>query len=299
MASKGNIYQISNIQNLRRHQERKEIISKNLSAIPQSYNYDINKYIDYCQNTEQSEYNIESTLDFLYISLSIERVKKTTWERRLASLKKYFQVQCNILISDNSDWSKEVSVLRELYKEEQYSELIHLNGKSPVNKIELLDMIRVLPTREKAICLVQLITANRPSEMVRLKIANFNLESRYVNIYMKKQREWQQKRLTQEVVKSVKDYIDEYELQFDDYFIGRLNRSGKYISVQASDSGYRYMLSKWTGLTSYNFRKTQVTAMHSAGADLPTIAKQTGHKSLDTITKHYLSVSDDRIDKYL
>lgn len=36
------------------------------------------------------------------------------------------------------------------------------------------------------------------------------------------------------------------------------------------------------------FLKSQVVAMHAAGADLPTIAKQTGYKSLKTLDQHYL-----------
>lgn len=39
--------------------------------------------------------------------------------------------------------------------------------------------------------------------------------------------------------------------------------------------------------------------MHEAGADLATIAKQSGHKNLETINKHYLSVNDRTIDGYL
>ncbi|WP_342598611.1 tyrosine-type recombinase/integrase [Psychrobacillus sp. FSL H8-0483] len=46
-------------------------------------------------------------------------------------------------------------------------------------------------------------------------------------------------------------------------------------------------------------RKTQITAMHEAGADLATIAKQSGHKNLETINKHYLEVSDRTVYKYL
>jgi len=38
-------------------------------------------------------------------------------------------------------------------------------------------------------------------------------------------------------------------------------------------------------------------AMHAAGADLPTIAKQTGHKSLETLVQHYLTVSETTNDK--
>jgi len=42
-----------------------------------------------------------------------------------------------------------------------------------------------------------------------------------------------------------------------------------------------------------------VVAMHAAGADLPTIARQTGHQSLDTLIQYYLTVSEMTIDKYL
>ncbi|MGE7949555.1 tyrosine-type recombinase/integrase [Lysinibacillus sp. NPDC093688] len=56
---------------------------------------------------------------------------------------------------------------------------------------------------------------------------------------------------------------------------------------------------KWLGFAPYTLRKTQISAMHEAGADLATIAKQSGHKNLETINKHYLSVNDRTIDKFL
>ena len=39
--------------------------------------------------------------------------------------------------------------------------------------------------------------------------------------------------------------------------------------------------------------------MYENGADITTIAKQSGHKSLETITKHYLEVNDTTVDKFL
>ncbi len=39
--------------------------------------------------------------------------------------------------------------------------------------------------------------------------------------------------------------------------------------------------------------------MHESGVELATIAKQSGHKNLETINKHYLSVNDRTIEKYL
>lgn len=42
---------------------------------------------------------------------------------------------------------------------------------------------------------------NRPSEMVRLKIEDFDLDARTVNVWLKKQKTWHNKRVTQDVVK--------------------------------------------------------------------------------------------------
>lgn len=76
-------------------------------------------------------------------------------------------------------------------------------------------------------------------------------------------------------------------------------KNGRYESTAISEIGYYNALQRWTGLTGYNFRKSQVVAMHAAGADLPTIAQQTGHKSLETLIQHYLTVSETTVDKYL
>lgn len=70
-------------------------------------------------------------------------------------------------------------------------------------------------------------------------------------------------------------------------------------STAISEIGYYSFLQRWTGLTGYNFRKSQVVAMHAAGADISTIAQQTGHQSLETLIQHYLTVSEGTIDKYL
>ncbi|RST59933.1 hypothetical protein D5F11_009480 [Siminovitchia terrae] len=91
----------------------------------------------------------------------------------------------------------------------------------------------------------------------------------------------------------------QYKLKPGDYFVGEVSQIGEYKSRAISETAYRKNLKKWTGYAPYNFRKTQVLSMHVAGADLSTIAKQTGHKSLETIDKHYLEVSDPTLDKYL
>lgn len=282
----------------RRHQARKEHIEKKSKEISNRYDGDINLFLDYCEQTKQLD-DVESMLDYLYVSLTEQKVKKNTWERRLAAIRKYLTVAYDVNFRTEENVAKELTAMRKMYEEEQNAHLIRVQGKSPVNKDELLELINELPTRARAICLVNLITANRPNEMVRLKVRDFNFEGRTVSIYLKKQKEWHNKRLTLDVIRAVRSYIREYKLKEDDYFVGRVYKNDRYESSQISETAYAKSLQKWTGLTGYNFRKTQVVSMHEAGADLPTIAKQTGHQSLETITEHYLTVSDSTVDKYL
>ena len=113
------------------------------------------------------------------------------------------------------------------------------------------------------------------------------------------QKRWHTKRLTPEIIHAIDVYIREYDLKADNYFVGRVYKNGRYKSTAISEIGYGKALKRWTGITGYNFRKSQVVAMHAAGADLPTIAQQTGHQSLETLMQHYLTVSKITIDKYL
>lgn len=282
----------------KRYHKRKIHIDKKMEEIPKQYEGDIRRYKKYCCNTGQIV-GTEAMLDYLYISLIEQKVKKTTWERRLAAIRKYLSVIHRIEFKAEARVVYELSAIRKMYREDRYAHLLQVRGKSAIDKKELMDILNRLPIRAKAICLVNLVTANRPNEMVRLRVRDFDLKNRFVHVYLKKQKRWHTKRLTLEVVNQISIYIREYALKPDDYFVGRVYKSGRYESTAISEIGYYKALQRWTGLTGYNFRKSQVVAMHAAGADLPTIAKQTGHQSLETLMQHYLIVSEITLDKYL
>jgi len=295
----GELLRTESFRTKQRHAERKQRVKENESRIPERYEGDIRRYLEFCGETYQED-GVEAMLDYLHVSLNEHRVKKNTWERRLAAVKKHLAVTQGIDFKTMPEVSKGIKSMRMDYKEEENAKLVQLTGKSPVMKDELLNTIHGLTdVRAKAVCLVNLVTANRPSEMVRLKIEDFDLDGRFVRVYLKKQRTWHNKRLTLDAVKAVKAYIRKYNLKGNDYFVGRVNKHGTYESAEMTEVGYSKALQRWTGLTGYNFRKTQVVSMHEAGADLATIARQTGHKSLETIAKHYLTVSDSTVDKYL
>lgn len=287
---------VDDINTRRRRLERQRKIQEQENRIPERYEGDIKRFIRYCEETRQTE-SVETLLDYLYFSMTEQRVKKSTWERRLAAVKKHLRV--NLGLSFSKEAGEEIGAMRAMYKNEENAELTHMQGQNATDKGELLALIDKLDTRAKAVCLINLVTANRPSEMVRMKIGDFDLPSRSVRVYMKKQKEWHYKRLTVESVKAVKDYIKEYKLTKDNYFVGRVRRGGHYESVEISEIGYNKAIQKWLGVAPYTLRKTQVSSMHEKGADLPAIAKQTGHKSLVVLSKHYLTVNDKTVDKYL
>jgi len=289
---------LNSLKTQKRYRERKVYIEKKMEEIPKQYDGDIRRYKEYCYSTGQV-IGAEAMLDYLYISLTEQQVKKTTWERRLAAIRKYLSVIHKIDLKGEAGVAYELSGIRKMYQEDQYAHLTQVRGKSAIDKKELTDMLLRLPIRAKAICLVNLVTANRPSEMVRLKINDFDLKNKCVHVYLKKQRRWHTKRLTPEVIHAIDVYIREYHLKADNYFVGRVYKNGRYKSTAISEIGYYQFLQRWTGLTGYNFRKSQVVAMHAAGADISTIAQQTGHQSMETLVQHYLTVSEVTIDKYL
>lgn len=282
----------------KRHAELQKFVLEKEKEIKPGYQSQIKLFLEYCAATDQPV-NVTAMLDYLYVSITEQLVKKTTWELRVVAIRRHLTVTQEIKFAEQPQVSSTLKALRAMFKEEGRADQIRLEGKAAVDKTELLTMMDKLPVRAKAITLINLITANRPSEMVRLRIKDFNLEGRFVSVYLEKQSKWHNKRLHPEAVKAVRDYIRAYKLKGDDFFVGRVYKGGRYESKEVSEAAYTKSLQKWMGLTGYNFRKSQVVAMHEAGADLPTIAKQTGHKSLEVISKHYLSVSDSTVDRYL
>lgn len=278
------------------HAKQRADLIEQVQTIPERYAGDIRLFAVYCMETQQTE-DVDALLNYLAYSIQTQKVKKSTVERRYAAVKKHLEVTCGLNLTP--DQQETVSQLRAVFQLEAYKAQTRREGQPPAIKQEVMEMVRAMNPREKAICLVNLITANRPTEMVRMQIRDFDLTGRSVAVYLKKQNEWHNKRLTQETVKAVREYIDTYKLQPDDYFVGRMSRWGHYESAQITEGGYYKLIRRLLGFAPYTLRKTQVSAMHEAGADAHTIAQQTGHKSIKTLTDHYLTVSNTTVDKYL
>ncbi|EON72991.1 tyrosine-type recombinase/integrase [Lysinibacillus sphaericus] len=259
------------------------------------YAGDFKRFEEHCFNNGHF-ITFESLEVYLYKTIQ-SGLKLTTFNRRSAAIKYHLENSFGLLQTEEQ--RKRIKQLRSIYNNHERSEQKRIRGQSALPKEEVIKQINQLDTRAKAISLLNLITACRPSEMIRLKVKNIDLIGRSVNVYMQKQSEGQVKRLTLECVNTVGAYIKKYGLTGEDYFVGKVDKHGNYYSSCISDTAYRKTIHKWLGFAPYTLRKTQVTAMHEAGADVATIAKQSGHKSLETITKHYLDVNGMTVDEYL
>lgn len=273
-----------------------EQIQKQVDKKSKTYSGDFQRFETYCK-----ENGLDLTFDSLHAYL-LDTIKDgfklSTFNRRAAGVKHFLINKLGLI--ETSEQAKSVAYLRQIYNEVEFAGQKLVNkGQSAQPKDEVIELINKLDTRAKAISLFNLITACRPSEMVLVKVEHIDLNNRSVNIFMKKQKEWHNKRLTLEVVNALKTYIKKYNLKGDNYLVGKVDKHGHYTSVQVSDVAYRKSIHNWLGFAPYTLRKTQVSAMHEAGADLATIAKQSGHKNLETINKHYLSVNDRTVDKFL
>ncbi|WP_233204414.1 hypothetical protein [Sporosarcina sp. P17b] len=104
----------------KRHYERKVDIENKMGEIPRQYEGDIRRCKEYCTNTSQL-IETEALLDYLYISLTKQRIKKATWERRLAAIRKYLTLIHSIDFKGRSRVAYELSAMRKMYREDQYA----------------------------------------------------------------------------------------------------------------------------------------------------------------------------------
>lgn len=265
------------------------------------YKYDIKHFVQFCADHHLAE-NYNSLKLYMHYSLTEQRIKYSTFERRLAGVKFYLK---SLGQQPTEQQLEEIRLVRALYNEPEYLRLKPQIGQRVEKQDDVLRLIDRFDTddptniRIRAICLVNLITACRPTEMVRIQLKDFDLQNRTVWIMQTKQGSMVEKRITLECVQAVERYIRTFDLQPDHYFVGKMDKWGHYHSVKMHESSYHRSTKKWLGFAPYTFRKTQITSMYNKGADIPTIAKQSGHKSHQTIMEHYIQIKKDDVDEFL
>ncbi|MFJ7731538.1 tyrosine-type recombinase/integrase [Lysinibacillus sp. NPDC097231] len=283
------------VQSLVENKKVNDNIQQQIDNKSKMYEGDFNRFMQYAEQKKQP-ISFETLEKYLLHTIETG-LKLSTFNKRSAGIKHFLVNACGL--TETEEQNKRIALLRQKYNDTDYAKQKLIKGQSAQSKDEVKALIEKLGTRAKAIALFNLITACRPSEMINIKIEDIDLDNCSVNVYMQKQSEWKSKRLTLESVNAIRAYIKEYGLNNDSYLVGKVDRYNKYHNTKISDTAYRKSIHKWLGFAPYTLRKTQISAMHEAGADLATIAKQSGHKNLETINKHYLSVNDRTVDKYL
>lgn len=293
---------VFSLQQYKMKQQKDETIRAMKMKKLDMYQSDFNLFQNFCEKHFLRK-DFDSLELYLHELITQQKVRLSTFNRRFAGVKYWLVNELELQIS--SEQEAGVKMLRALYDEEDYLRLKPMRGIRAEEQSDVLRLIdrydtnKKSDTRKRAICLVNLITANRPSEMVRLKVGDFDLENRIVQVVMVKQGEMKEKRLTLECVQAVRNYIAACKLTSEDYFVGAADKWGNHTSRQISEVSYNQAIQSWLGFAPYTFRKTQITAMYQNGADIPTIAKQSGHKSHQTIMEHYINLKSDDVDEYL
>ncbi|WDV09277.1 tyrosine-type recombinase/integrase [Lysinibacillus irui] len=281
----------------------KEIKGLTKEKKKKDYEGEFNLFKKWC-STNHYSIDFHGAEKYLLNEVEIKGIRLNTMNRKVAALRFYLsELHAQI---EPEEFSDSIKAMRDLYNFEPYLERKGINPVTfAMQKEEALSLIDKYDTenpediRIYAICLVNLITANRPSEMVRLRIKDFDFSRREVAVKLVKQKTLHRKRLTMAALFAVQKYISSFKLTPEDFFVGKVDKWGNYNSVQINPNTYRQNIKKWINVAPYTLRKTQITSMHRNKADLATIARQSGHKSVQTISEHYIKLDSADLDDYI
>lgn len=294
------IIQLSHFQDDKRINEIKALTKEKKKK---DYEGEYNLFKKWCSNNYYSTDFIGAE-KYLLHEVEVKGIRLNTMNRKVAALRFYLTELQGFI--EPEVFSESVQAIRDLYNFEPYLEKKGINPVTfAMQKEEAISLIDKFNTdklddiRIYAICLVNLITANRPSEMVRLRVKDFDFSKREVAVKLIKQKALHRKRLTMEAIFAVQRYISSFKLAPDDYFVGKVDKWNNYSSVQINANTYRQNIKKWINVAPYTLRKTQITSMHRNKADLATIARQSGHKSVQTISEHYIKLDSTDLDDYI
>jgi len=147
------------------------------------------------------------TLEFyLHQLIAQQHVRLYTFNRRLTGREVLIVYEHGFQFISAHEAS--VKLLCSLYDQEAYMRLNPVRWKrAGKNKVMYChyNTDKKIDICKHAICLVNLIMANPPLEMVRLKVHGFDLANRTVQVMTVKQGEMKEKRLTQECVQAIQN----------------------------------------------------------------------------------------------
>lgn len=288
---------VIDFENIMENKKVDAAINQQMKKKSDMYAGDMKRFNDYCQQTNKA-ITFDSLEKYLFYTITEQKLKLSTFNRRCAGVT-YFLIN-EYGLTQTEKQKQRINVIRDMYNNEEYKDGKQMEGKSALAHGEVMDRINELAIRERAICLLSLVTASRPSELIQLQVKHINLDNRTMNVWLQKQGKWHTKRLTKECVDTLRAYFKEYQLESEHFVVCKTERKQIVRNESISDTALRKMMKKHLdGLTPYNLRKTQATHMYNNSNDLALVSEQTGHKDLQTLRTHYVEVDKTRLDKYL
>ncbi len=283
-------------------------------------NNQINNYLEYCQYQKRLDdkslkaYRIdlgqfsqqymktritEITSDMLesYITILNKTYKPKTVKRKIASLKAFFSYLEYKDYIEKNPFNKVKTKFREpiilpktipLYTVETFLATIYKQQKEANTIYQKRNALR-----DAAVIELLFATGLRISELCSLRKNDIDLFDQTVLVYGKGSKERRIQIGNDDVIKILKQYKKEYEVEIENcnYFFA--NQSGQKLSDQA----VRRMINKYSSIaaidlhiTPHMFRHTFATSLLEADVDIRYIQEMLGHSSIN-ITQIYTHVA--------
>lgn len=290
------------IENLNLNKENKKILDeyqmelitvkyKEKDTTVSSYIEDLYKYLEYMESkniTNVKKIKYEDIVDYLKY-LDNNNYMVTSITRKIVSIKlfhKYLNEKYNI--PDES-----IKITNPKF----YRKLPNILTIEEVDKLLDIKLHSAFDYRNKAMLELMYSSGLRVSELVDLKLANLNLEDRYVRCLGKGKKE-RIVPIGEIALDYLKIYINEYrDSMLKGYYTEHvfLNNHGKNMTRQ----GFFLIIKKLAeehhidkNITPHMLRHSFATHLLNNGADLRTIQEMLGHSNIST-TQIYTNVSSD------
>lgn len=263
---------------------RKELDEKTIKA----YRIDLNKFFCFAANSNPNKECIENFITYLHKSY-----KQKTVKRKIASVKAFYAY-----LEDED--IIEVSPFRRI--KVKFKEAVILPRIIPRNDIERLlnnmysfrySSEHRFILRDIAVVEVLFATGARIYEISNLKKDCFDLNTGFMRIMGKGDKERVIQIADSEILGLLQQYYNEYKEKIDCngyFFINRLGKRFTEQSIREMIKKYSKLAGIETKITPHMFRHSVATYLIEEGADISCIQRILGHSSIKT-TQIYIHIS--------
>lgn len=263
-----------------------------------SYTLDLNDFFNYLSINKVKTVLKQTILSYFESLTSVKKLKDTTINRKIISLKQYFNYLEEFYKIKNPfknlkfHFKKEKHLPKTLTITEIKSLLTFL--KKQVNQKSFF--LRYEAYRDLAIIDLLISTGIRIGEAVKISLNDINLADKIILIHGKGRKERLIYLSCQETYNHLKKWLQIRNISsFDSQYLF-LNRYGKQLSIHSVDDIFRkYKIKTNINLmaTPHYLRHTFATNLLANGADIRSVQELLGHENIST-TQIYTEITNNR-----